>query len=156
MLGFTQERHYRGIERERMTNTDSKIIGYSNISQWLGMNITLADADKGIVEASFNATSQFNNSIGNVQGGILTAMIDDLMGYALGICLSDGEFAPTANLNVSFIRPAAAGVLHGRGEILKNDDGLYFLSGKLYNSQNELLAAATCKAKSGRIVRAPT
>ncbi|NRB40219.1 MAG: PaaI family thioesterase [Pseudomonadales bacterium] len=128
-------------------------IGYSNISSLLGMTITVADRDKGIIEASFNATEQFHNSIGNIQGGILTAMLDDLMGYALGITMPSDRFAPTANLNVSFLRPAAAGILHGRGEILKQDNGLYQLAGKLYNARGELLAAATCKAKAGQINR---
>lgn len=137
-----------------MQNTGNVVIGYSNISKRLGMNITVADADKGVVEARFEATHDFQNSIGNIQGGILTAMLDDLMGYALGITLPVTEFAPTANVNVSFIRPAAVGQLHGRGEILKAEGDVYFLAAKLYNAANELLAAATAKAKRGEINRA--
>lgn len=142
------------INDKHMQNTDTVVIGYSNISTLLGMDITFADKEKGIVEASFQAQSQFHNSIGNIQGGILTAMLDDLMGYALGITLPVTQFAPTANLNVSFLRPAAQGQLHGRGEILKCEQDVYFLAAKLYNAENDLLAAATCKAKRGDINRA--
>ena len=136
------------------TTATTIVIGYSNISKLLGMSITLADAEHGIIEASFAASADFGNSIGNIQGGILTAMLDDLMGYALGITLPVDRFAPTANLNVSFLRPAASGTLHGRGEILKKDGDIYHLAAKLYNERNELLAAATCKAKEGIIRRA--
>ena len=133
---------------------DSIIIGYSNVSKLLSMQVCVADKVNGKIEATFEATHSFENSIGNIQGGILTAMLDDLMGYALGITLPTNRFAPTANLNVSFIRPAAVGLLHGKGEVLKSEGDLYYLAAKLYNAQGQLLAAATSKAKAGVINRA--
>jgi len=130
------------------------IQGYSNVSRLMAMDITEADAEKGFVQASFYASDDFTNSIGNVQGGILTAMLDDLMGYALGITLPDDEFSPTANLNVSFLKPVAVGKLWGRGEVLKRDGQVYILAAKLYNAQEQMVASATAKAKRGRIVKA--
>ena len=120
---------------------------YSNASQLLGMSVTFKDSDKGIIEADFTAQESFLNFAGNVQGGLLVAMLDDLMGYALGITFSPPEFAPTANLNVSFIRPAKLGIIHGRGEVLKQTGYIYHLSAKIYDQQQTLLAAATSKAK---------
>lgn len=125
---------------------------YSNVSQMMGMKITFSDTELGIIEASFQAADSFTNSIGNVQGGILTAMLDDLMGYALGITMPVNEFAPTANLNVSFLRPVAAGELHGRGQILKRDGDVYQIAAKLFNSEGKIVASATAKAKRGSIV----
>lgn len=122
---------------------------YSNASRMLGMHITLVDTEKGILEAEFAATETFNNTVGNIQGGILVAMLDDLMGYALGITLPATQFAPTANLNVSFLRSTKAGVLKGRGQILKRDGDVFHLAGKLYNASGELVASATAKAKLG-------
>ena len=127
---------------------------YSNVSQLMQMHIHYADKDKGIIEAHFNAVDSFTNSIGNVQGGILTAMLDDLMGYALGITMPVNEFAPTAHLNVSFLRPAAVGPLQGRGQILKREGDVYHLAAKLFNPQGLIIASATAKAKRGRIVLA--
>ena len=127
---------------------------YSNVSQLMGMHITLLDDQLGIIEASFKAADCFTNSIGNIQGGILTAMLDDLMGYALGVTMPVDEFSPTANLNVSFLRPAAVGTLQGRGQILKRDGDIYHLASKLFNSDGLIVASATAKAKRGRIVLA--
>jgi uncharacterized protein (TIGR00369 family) len=124
---------------------------YSQCSQLLGMDITLADNQAGILEANFVALPSFANTVGNIQGGILTAMLDDLMGYALGITLPSTQFAPTANLNVSFLRPARAGVLHGKGQVLKQEGDVFHLAGKLYNAEGDLLAAATAKAKLGKV-----
>lgn len=124
-------------------------IRYSNCSQQLGMKITFTDNQAGILEATFEAQNSFTNRAGNIQGGIVTAMLDDLMGYALGITLPPEQFAPTANLNVSFLRPAKAGVLHGNGQILKREGNVFHLAAKIYNANGELLASATAKAKLG-------
>ncbi len=125
---------------------------YSNASHLFGMNITFYDNKHGIIEASFQATDIFTNTIGNIQGGILTAMLDDLMGYALGITMPVDTFAPTANLNVSLIRPVAVGELHGRGQILKRDGDVYHLAAKLFNKEGLIVASSTAKAKRGSII----
>lgn len=125
---------------------------YSNVSVLMGMNIMERDTEQGFIKATFEASDTFTNSIGNVQGGILTAMLDDLMGYALGITLPITEFAPTANLNVSFLRPVAVGRLHGEGRVLKKDENVYFLAAKLFNAKGDIVASATSKAKRGAIV----
>lgn len=124
---------------------------YSNTSRMLGMDITFADVENGVLEARFTATEQFLNTAGNIHGGILTTMLDDLMGYALGITMPLDEFAPTANLNVSFLRPVQVGVLHGKGQILKQEGDVFHLAGKLYNGADELVASATAKAKRMRL-----
>lgn len=115
------------------------------------MAITRADREAGVLEASFSAHSHFTNRVGNIQGGMVTAMLDDLMGYALGITLPPTQFAPTANLNVSFLRPARVGILHGKGQVLKREGDVFHLAAKLYNSAGELLASATAKAKLGNL-----
>ena len=71
-----------------------------------GVAIKAADPAAGHVEAEFTATEAFLNFTGSVHGGILVAMLDDLMGYAPGITLPAGRFAATGNLNASFLRPA--------------------------------------------------
>lgn len=125
---------------------------YSNASKLFGMEITTANSDLGELEANFNARDIFNNTADNIQGGILTAMLDDLMGYALGITLPLDQFAPTANLNVSFLRPAKVGVLYGKGQVLKREGDVFHLAGKLYNDKNELVASATAKAKRMQMI----
>lgn len=122
---------------------------YSAASKSLGMQVSFFDAEKGIVEASFQATEEQWNFVNKIHGGFITAMLDDLMGYALGISLPKNEFAPTANMKVSFLRPADAGVLHGRGQILKRENNICTMAAKLYNESNELLASATATAKLG-------
>ena len=84
----------------------------------LGMKITAISPEQGSIEAEFEGRPEFTNPTGNIQGGFLTAMLDDTMGPALAALLRKGEFAPTLNLNVSFARPGKVGrfLCKGRGE----------------------------------------
>ena len=57
----------------------------------------------------FQATEQFLNPMGAIQGGFLTAMLDETMGPAAISALPAGQGVPTLELKVSFIRPARPG-----------------------------------------------
>ena len=71
----------------------------------LGWELSWVAPERGEIEVFFDARADFANPIGNVQGGFLAAMLDDTLGPALAATLGDGEFAPTLELKVSFLRP---------------------------------------------------
>jgi uncharacterized protein (TIGR00369 family) len=115
------------------------------VAATLGMSITRVDAEAGVVEADFEGKPEFTNPVSNVQGGILAAMLDDTMGPALACQLAAGEFAPTLNLNISFLKPAKPGKLRGVGRVVRKGKDVCYLAGEL--SQNgELVATATATA----------
>lgn len=111
----------------------------------LGMRITRVDSDAGVLEAEFEGKEAFLNPAGNIQGGFLSAMLDDTMGPALAAMLDAGEFAPTLNLNVQFLAPAKPGKLEGRGQVVKRGGGICFLTGELMQ-QGMLVATANATA----------
>jgi uncharacterized protein (TIGR00369 family) len=111
----------------------------------LGVVFSDVRADEGAITVEFIAKDEFLNPAGHVQGGFLAAMLDDTMGPALAATLGKGEFAPTANLNVSFCRPAKAGALQGKGRIVRRGKDVCFLAGELYQN-GELIASATATA----------
>jgi uncharacterized protein (TIGR00369 family) len=115
------------------------------VAATLGVKFTAIDGDAGTIEVEFQAKPEFTNPTGNVQGGILAAMLDDTMGPALAATLAKGEFAPTLNLNVSFERPAVAGSLSGKGRVVKRGKEVCFLSAELYQ-EGERVASATATA----------
>jgi uncharacterized protein (TIGR00369 family) len=111
----------------------------------LGVAFTNVRPEDGTIEVRFVAKPEFLNPAGNVQGGFIAAMLDDTMGPALAATLKQGEFAPTANLNVSFCKPAKAGELRGKGRVVRRGKDVCFLAGELYQG-DELIAAATATA----------
>jgi uncharacterized protein (TIGR00369 family) len=112
----------------------------------LGWKLVTVDPDAGTIEVSFTATDQFLNPAGNIQGGFLAAMLDDTLGPAVVATLGDGEWAPTTDLHVQFLRPANPGELRGHGRVVRRGRDVAFLAGELRDSEGELVATATATA----------
>jgi uncharacterized protein (TIGR00369 family) len=79
----------------------------------LGGKFRQIDPDAGTIETEFEGKPEFANPIGHIQGGFLAAMLDDTLGPALVATLPKGQFAPTVNLSVSFLRPGKVGAITG-------------------------------------------
>jgi len=115
-------------------------------AQLLGFRLVEIDPGRGTIEVSFTATEQFLNPAGTVQGGFLAAMLDDTLGPALVATLGVGEWAPTTDLHVQFLRPAQPGELRGSGRIVRRGRDVAFMAGELRNGDGELVATATATA----------
>ena len=89
------------------------------------------DPEAETIEVAFTATERFLNPAGDVQGGFLAAMLDDTLGPALVATLGPGQFAPTTDLHVQFLRPARPGRLTGRGRVVHRGKDIAFLAGEL-------------------------
>jgi uncharacterized protein (TIGR00369 family) len=118
----------------------------------LGWELVSVTPERGEIEVAFDARHGFTNPAGVVQGGFLAAMLDDTLGPALVATLPPGGWAPTLQLSVSFLRPAAPGRLTGRGRVVHRGGGVAFLAGELTDDASRVLATATATA---RVVRTP-
>jgi uncharacterized protein (TIGR00369 family) len=116
-----------------------------SVAVLLGWKLLSVDPDAGTIEISFTATEQMLNPMGNVQGGMLAAMLDDTLGPALVATLGEGEWAPTVDLNVQFLRPAKPGELVGTGRVVRRGRDIAFVAGELRNA-TEVVATATASA----------
>jgi uncharacterized protein (TIGR00369 family) len=119
----------------------------------LGWTLSWVAPERGEIEVLFTAGEEFTNPVGNVQGGFLTAMLDDTLGPALVATLPDGEFAVTLELKVSFLRPATPGRITGTGRVLHRGGSIAFLAGELRDDDGDVLATGSATA---RIVRPGT
>jgi uncharacterized protein (TIGR00369 family) len=117
----------------------------------LGWKLVEIDPDQGTIEVAFEASERFLNPAGVVQGGFLAAMLDDTLGPALVATLGDGEWAPTADLHVQFLRPVKPGALRGHGRVVKRGRDVAFLEGELRDAEGEIVASATATA----VIRRP-
>ncbi|WP_239070412.1 MULTISPECIES: PaaI family thioesterase [unclassified Streptomyces] len=113
----------------------------------LGWELIAVDPDQGTIEVAFQATEDFLNPVGVVQGRFLAAMLDDTLGPALVATLPDGQSEPTLDLHVQFLRPAEPGRLIGRGRIVQRGNEVCFLSGELRSANGKLVAVATATAR---------
>ena len=95
---------------------------------------------------SFTASEQFLNPAGDVQGGFLAAMLDETLGPALVATLDDGQWAPTIDLQVQFLRRAEPGELYGTGRVVRRGREVAFLAGELRSADGTVVATATASA----------
>jgi uncharacterized protein (TIGR00369 family) len=117
------------------------------VAQLLGFKLLDIDPEHGTIRAQFNAKPEFLNPVGQVQGGMLAAMLDDTLGPALVARLPPGHFAPTLELKTSFIAPAAVGKLICEGRVVHMGKSIAFLEGKLTDESGRLIATATATAR---------
>ncbi len=99
--------------------------------------------NEATLSVSFDVGARFTNPAGHIQGGILTAMLDAVMGPCNGMVLDDNQFAPTLNINVSFINAAKPGKYIGKAKVLKKGRSICYLEGQLFDSNKNLVATAT-------------
>ncbi|MQA09258.1 MAG: hotdog fold thioesterase [Pseudonocardiaceae bacterium] len=113
----------------------------------LGWELLEVHPEQGTIKVAFRAGEQFVNPAGVIQGGFLAAMLDDTLGPALVATLPEGQFAPTLDLHVQFLRPARPGRLIGTGRIVQRGKDVCFLAGELAGTDDKLVATATATAR---------
>ncbi len=115
----------------------------------LGSQIDAVDAAAGTLSATYQAQADFRNPAGTVQGGMLSAMLDDLTASLVDATLSVGQGVATLNLNVSFLRPARVGPLQGEARLLRRGRDVCHVVGTLLQDGKEVATAvAVCKVVS--------
>lgn len=113
----------------------------------LGWELVSISPEDGTIEVAFTASEAFLNPAGFIQGGFLAAMLDDTLGPALVAGLNPGDFAPTTDLHVQFLRPARPGRLLGRGRVVRRGRDVAFLAGELAEEDGAVVAVATATAQ---------
>jgi molybdopterin converting factor subunit 1 len=105
------------------------------------------DAEPGHVRMEFQATEQLLNPMGAIQGGFLTAMLDETMGPAALSAVGPGQGVPTLELKVSFIRPARPGRLVADARVVHMGKSVVFLESTLVTDDGTVIATATATAR---------
>ncbi len=112
------------------------------VASLLGGVVRQVDLEAGSLESDYVATDAFLNPAGQVQGGMLGAMLDDVTAMLVTATLEDGASCSTLNLNLSFLRPAQAGPLQGRARLERRGRNVCNVVGELHQD-GKLVATAT-------------
>jgi uncharacterized protein (TIGR00369 family) len=113
-------------------------------SRTLGFSMLSVSQEKMQVEVAFDARADLlTNPMGQVQGGYLCAMLDEVMSVACMVASKMTSVAPTLEMKTSFFRPAMPGALRGVGRVAKWGRTIAFTEGELYDGEGRLLAKAT-------------
>jgi uncharacterized protein (TIGR00369 family) len=113
-------------------------------SRTLGFRLVAVSQAQMTVEAAFDAKAELlANPMGQVQGGYVTAMLDEVMSVACMVASKMTSVAPTLEMKTSFLRPAMPGELRAIGRVVKWGRTVAFTEGEIYDASGRLLAKAT-------------
>lgn len=116
------------------------------IAQLLGWELIAERPEEGEIELAFHPDERLTNPRGQVQGGIVAAMLDDTMGPAL-VSMTGGAYIPASiDMNVSFLRPVMPGRVTTKGRVIRHGASVVFLEAELFDTEGRLLARATSSA----------
>ena len=113
----------------------------------LGWHLLDARPDEGWIRIGFEGKREFCNPAGFVQGGILSAMLDDTMGPAVFIKTDGRLFTATISMTVNFLSPAKPGPIIGEARVMQIGKTVAFVEGKLLSEDGTVLATATTNAR---------
>ena len=116
-------------------------------AQLLGWHMLDARPAEGWLKVGFDGKREFCNPAGFVQGGILTAMLDDTMGPAVMVMTEGKFYTTTISLTVNFIAPARPGPLIVEAQVIQIGKSIAFMEGKLIANDGTVLATASTTAR---------
>jgi uncharacterized protein (TIGR00369 family) len=125
-------------------------------SKLLGWHLLDARPEEGWVRIGFDGKAEFCNPAGFIQGGILSAMLDDTMGPAVFIMTDGRLYTATITMTVNFLAPAKTGPIVGEAKVAQIGKTIAFVEGRLMVGDGSVLATATTSARlveTAKVVR---
>lgn len=115
------------------------------VSALLGGVIRAVDVEAGTLASDYAGRPEFFNPAGQVQGGILCAMLDDVTAMLVTATVGPGEACATLNLNVSFLKPGQVGPILGKSRLVRRGRDICNVTGELWQDDKLIAtASATC------------
>ena len=122
----------------------------------LGWRLLDARPEEGWIRLGFEGKPEFCNPAGFIQGGLLSAMLDDTMGPAV-LVMSEGRlYTTTISMTVNFLAPAKPGAIVAEAKVTQLGRTIAFVEGRLMAEDGMLLATATASERlleAARVVR---
>ncbi len=98
----------------------------------------------GTSEWEWDAThARVLNPFGYVAGGYLSVFADELLISAIGSVIDEGEFATTAELKISFLKPVKKGRVQGQAKVLRKGRRVAFVEATIKNEKDEVVATVS-------------
>lgn len=112
----------------------------------LGMRLTSVNQELMEITVEFIASKSFTNPTGAVQGGFITAMLDEAISTNIIIASNVTMSAPTLEMKTSYLSRLMPGTAVVKAKILKFGKSACFSEASCYDSDGRIVATATATA----------
>jgi uncharacterized protein (TIGR00369 family) len=113
----------------------------------LGLDILDARPDEGWIRIRFDARPEFCNASGDIQGGMLAAMLDDTMGPAVLVMTGARTLPTTIGMTVTYLAPARPGPLFGEANVIQLGKTVGFVEARLSDAAGQVVARASASLR---------
>lgn len=115
----------------------------SESSKSLGFELVSIDMKKMVARVRFEGKRVFTNPAGYIQGGYLSAMLDDTIGMLATVKTGSRGFPSTVDMHTQFLRPVRVGVVEVSARLRNVGRRLMFAEADLYDARGKEAARAT-------------
>jgi uncharacterized protein (TIGR00369 family) len=120
----------------------------------LGQDLLDVDVENGVVRVAYDTTATLANRYGAIHGGMIAAMLDDVISLASGLVLEWGQIAPTLEMKVSYIAQAKPGSrILAEARTIRRGGAIIFMEADLKDEAGKLLATASSTVMVGQLKR---
>lgn len=138
-------------ERPRLSDADM-LARFQNskkrppCSDTLGMQLIEVEQDAKRIRMEFDVSPSFANPTGAVQGGFITAMLDEAISTCIIIASNITMTAPTLEMKTSYLRRLMPGKAFVDAKIIKLGKSVAFSEAECFDPDGKLVATATATA----------
>lgn len=109
-------------------------------ARWMGMELVEWNREANAVRVSFDPPRDVINFGGVIQGGFLTAMMDDAMGFGAFVSLGMAYAQASIDIHTHFFRPVPYGRTEVEARIVRAGRSVAFLEAELFDKDGVLAA----------------
>jgi uncharacterized protein (TIGR00369 family) len=114
----------------------------SACSKSLGFELLALDLSAWTTRVRFNGKPEFTNPAGYIQGGYLTAMLDDAIGMLATMKTGNEKFPSTIDLHTTFVRPVRTGAIEVVARLRNIGRAVIFADAELFDTRGKPAARA--------------
>jgi uncharacterized protein (TIGR00369 family) len=112
------------------------------IASLIGFQIEPGSAGEASVHLPID--ERLHNPMGQVHGGVLSALADTAMGIAFGRTLEDHQNFATVDLHIHFMRPVRGQRITAQASVTQRGLRIGFVQCEIRDQRQRLIATATC------------
>lgn len=117
---------------------EENLMKNNNFRQLIGVRIQQISKGSAVLTLPFN--EKLLQSGNRVHGGVLSVLIDSVIGTAIRTVLEDDTFGATAEMNINYFRPVTKGAIQAKGKVVNKGRFLVVGIGDILDEEGRLLA----------------
>jgi acyl-CoA thioesterase len=124
--------------KKDLRQIEEKLMENNNFRKLIGVQIE--DISEGFAILSLPIRNDLLQSGKVVHGGVLSVLIDSVIGTAVRTALETDEYSVTAEMNINYFRPAIKGKIFAEGKLVHIGKSLIVGVGDIKDEEGRLLA----------------